>query len=85
MKQNVELHIEELLLHGFGNVNRHRVREALKCELTRLFTEKDVPSLLSRSGDFGRLDGGTFNIPSGSKPEAIGAQVAQSIYTGFTE
>jgi len=85
MRQNVELYIEELLLHGFGNVNRHRIGEVLKCELTRLFTEQDVPSLLSRSGDFRRLDGGTFNIPSGSKPEAIGSQVAQSIYTGFTK
>lgn len=85
MKQNVELHIGELLLHGFDHVNRHRVGEALRCELTRLFTEQDVPSLLSRSGDFGRLEGGTFNLPSGSKPEAIGAQVAQSVYTGFTK
>lgn len=85
MKQNIELHIEELLLHGFGNVNRYRIGEALKCELTRLFTEQNVPSLLSRSGNFRRLDSGTFNVPSGSKPEAIGAQVAQSIYGGFAK
>ena len=85
MKQNIELHIEELLLHGFDHVNRHRVGEAVKCELTRLLTERDVPSSLSRSGDFSTLDGGAFNLPSGSKPEAIGAQVAQSVYTGFTK
>ena len=83
MKQNVELHIGQLFLHGFDHVNRHRVGEAVKCELTRLLAVQDVPSLLSHSGDFKRLDGGAFNVPSGSKSEAIGAQVAQSVYTGF--
>jgi hypothetical protein len=85
MKQKVELHIEKLFLHGFDQVNRHRVGEAVKCELTRLLAEQEVPFLLSRSGDFGELDGEAFNLPSSSKPEAIGAQVAQSVYTGFTK
>jgi len=85
MKQNVDLHIEELVLHGLDHVNRYRFGEAVKGELTRLLTEQGVPSSLSHSGDFARLDSGDFELKPGSKPEVIGAQVAQSIYRGFTK
>ena len=82
---NIELYIEQLVLHGFSPSDRHRIGEAVKLELTRLFTEQGISHSMSKGGEFTRLDSGTFNIAPSSKAEAIGSQVAQSVYAGFTK
>lgn len=78
--ENIELHIEELILEGFAPGDRYRIGEALECELTRLFNEQGAPSLFIQSGEFGRLDGGAFEVRPGTGAEAVGKQVAQTIY-----
>lgn len=83
MKQNIEIHIEELVLHSLPPGNRYRIGKALELELTRLFRERSIPPSLSRNGEYAQLNGGTFNLLSGSKAEVIGAQVAKSIYSGL--
>ena len=82
---NIELYIEQLVLHGFSPSDRYRIGKAVELELTRLLTERDISPLLAQGGEFTRLDGGTFNIAPSSKAEAIGSQVAQSVYAGFTK
>ncbi len=82
---NIELHIEKLVLHGFSPSDRHRIGEAVELELTRLFTERDIPPSLAQGGEFARLDGGAFNIAPSSKAAAIGTRIAQSVYAGFTK
>ena len=37
---NIELHIEELVLHGFSPRDRDAIGEAVQRELTRLFVEQ---------------------------------------------
>jgi hypothetical protein len=78
---NVELHIEELVLHGFPP--DHRIGEAIEHELSRLFTERGVPPSLARSGDIPSLDAGAFQINPELGAEAVGAQVARSLYGGL--
>jgi hypothetical protein len=78
--ENVELHIEELVLRGFAPGDRYRIGEAVERELARLFDEQGVPPSLAQSVDVSRLDGGAFKAASGSNPEAIGAQVAQAVF-----
>ena len=81
--QNIELHIQELILHGFSPGDRYRIGEAIQRELSRLLTERGVPPSLSHGDEIAHLDGGSFNVASGSKAEAIGRQVAQSVYGGL--
>lgn len=83
MKPNIELHIEELVLHGFAPGDRSRIGEAVEGELTRLLTERGVPPFLMRGGETGRLDVGTFEVTSGSRAEKLGSQVAQAVYGGL--
>ena len=78
--QNVELHIEELVLHRFAPGDRHHIAEAMQQELTRLLAQ-GVPRSLANSQELGQLDGGSFEMVAGMPPAAIGIQVAQSIYT----
>lgn len=81
---NIELHIEQLVLHGFRPNDRYRIGKAVELELTRLFTEQGVLPSLAKDGEFARLDGGTFNIALSSKAEVIGSQVAQSVYKNMS-
>ena len=82
--ENVELHIEELVLRGFAPGERHRIGEAVERELVRLLDEHGVPPSLAQGFEVERLDGGAFEVSHGSKSETVGAQVAQAIYGGLS-
>lgn len=78
---NIELHVEELVLHGFDPRDRHRIGQTAEQELGRLFAERGAP--LARSGELADLDGGSFEVRPGSGAEAIGVQVARAVYGGL--
>jgi hypothetical protein len=80
---NIELHIEELVLHGFSPNDRHAIGEAVQRELTRLFVEQGVHASLSRGFEAERVDGGVFHVKLGDRAEGIGRQVGQSVYGGL--
>ena len=80
---NIELHIKELVLHGFNHGDRYLISEAVQVELTRLFSEQGLPSTLSHHVEIGSVDGGAFHATPGSKPAAIGSQVAHAVYGGL--
>jgi hypothetical protein len=81
---DLELDVEELVLHGFAPGDRYRIREAVERELVRLFTEQDAPRSLAQSGEIARLEGGEFEVKLGSKAEDIGIQVAQAVHEGMS-
>ena len=81
----LQLHIEELILHGFTNVDRQRIGAAVEQELTRLFTERGIPATIVSGGAVARLDGGSFAVTADAKPQQIGAQVARAIYKGLAQ
>lgn len=80
---NVEVHIEELVLHDFPPEHSHRIGEAVQNELARLFTERGVPPSLTGGGEVPRLDAGAFQIDPETGVEALGARVARSLYGGL--
>jgi len=82
--ENVELHIEELVLRGFAPGERYGIGEAVERELARLFDEQGVPPSLAQDSEVARLDGGAFEVAHGAKSEAVGAQIAQAIYGGLS-
>ena len=81
---NVELHIEELVLHGFSPGDRYRIAEAVERELARWLAEQGVPHLLSNNVDLVEIDAGAFDVKPNAKSEMVGAQVAQAIYGGIS-
>lgn len=80
---NLELHIEELVLHGFAHRDQARIQRSIEQELTRLFTEQGVPASLSTTNEIQQLPGSSLNVRVGMSVEAIGSQVAQAIYGGM--
>lgn len=81
--EKIELHIEELVLHGFSPGDRQRIEAAVQKELARRLAEQGVPPSLARGGEMARLDGGSFEVAPSSGTEAIGAQVALALYGGL--
>jgi hypothetical protein len=77
---NIELQIEELMLHGFAPGDGHSIGESVGRELARLFAEDGVPQSLARASEVGYLDGGRFEMESGLAAEAVGARLARAIH-----
>lgn len=75
----IELHIEELVLHGFAPGDRQRIGAAVAQELARLL----ATGPLTRHESVDRVEAGTFRVPRGAKPAAVGAQIAGAIYGGL--
>ncbi len=80
---NLDFNIDELVLDGFINIDRERLGAAVERELTRLFTERGVSSALRQGGRTARLDGGAFDLAPHADADAIGAQIAQTVYGGL--
>jgi hypothetical protein len=85
LERSVELHIEELVLHGFAPGDCYLVGEAVERELTRLFTEQGTPPAITQDGEIEHVDGGSFEIIAGSNAATIGRQLAREIYGGFSQ
>ena len=81
--KNIELNIEELILHGFAPGDRYRIGEAVERELVRLIGENEVHQSLVQGGEIANVNGGAFDVTPGSRPEVIGAQVARAVYGGL--
>jgi hypothetical protein len=76
----VELHIEELVLHGFAAHDRHRIAAAMQSELTRLLSAEGSQGTIANHAVIARLNAGAFKIKAGSKPQQAGAQIAQAVF-----
>ncbi len=80
---NLELHIEELVLHGFPARDRHRIGDTVQKELAALLAEHGVPQSVGQSKVVVNLDCGHFNVVQNVGIEAIGEQVAKTVYGGL--
>jgi hypothetical protein len=82
---NVELHIEELVLRGLGGGMQHEIQAAMERELAELLRAEGVASLgsLGQRGDVWQLDAESFHVKSRANGQAIGGQLARSVYRGI--
>lgn len=77
---SLELHIEELVLHGFSHGDRLSIGDAIQQELSRLISEQGLPSVSMGPSSVAHLDAGSFQVAPGAKAQAIGAQLAQHLH-----
>jgi hypothetical protein len=86
-RQSVELHIDELVLHGFSPSDRYPIADAIQRELTRLFIQEGLPPSVAVEGEVARVDGGAFRVAASgtqeSRQESAGERVARAIYGGL--
>ena len=82
--QSIELHIEELVIHGFAPDNHGRFAAAVESELTRLLSERGIGQSLSESMEIEQLHGGAFRVRQDEQSEGVGQHLAKAIYLGVT-
>ena len=80
---NLDLHIGELVLHGFEHLDRAGLHMAVQATLSQLLAQRDLPASFKQSGHIDGLAGGTFTARQGASAGEIGAQIAQNIYRSF--
>jgi hypothetical protein len=80
MARRLELHIEELALHGFAGRDRHRIGDALQAELELRFAAQDLSSFGDKSIAIGRLSCAAIKSVPGAPPQAIGAALARGLH-----
>jgi hypothetical protein len=76
----VELHIEELVLHGFAARDRHRIAEAVQLELSRLMGAEGQTNFLKVPFSAQRTNGGVFKVQADAKAQVAGTQIARAVY-----
>lgn len=81
----IELHIEELVLHGFEARDRHRIAGEVERELARLVGKGDGLKGLRGDLTFERVNAGVFQVQAGMKPQAAGKRIAQSVYRSLRQ
>jgi len=81
---NIEVYIEELVLHDFAPKDRYVIGDAVQHELQRLFEVQGMSEFPASGYELGRLNGGTISLKPGAKAQDIGARVAQAIYAGLS-
>ena len=81
--KRVVIHIDCLVLNGFRQEDRHAIAAGLQQELSHLLADPQAVHGLTGLGNLSRLRVGGVHIAQGSKPQRVGAQVAQGIGKEF--
>ena len=83
LNQNIELNIEELILHGFSPSDRLKIGEAIRTELARIVSQQGLPAGIANGGDITNIDGVSFRMTKNTNAQLIGTRIAQSVYGGL--
>ena len=78
--REIEVHIEELILHGFDPADRWRIGDALQKELRGFLAANGVPSSWLSSPE--RIEAGSISSASLTRPAQSGAEIAGAAYRG---
>ncbi len=81
---NIELEIQELIMHGFKRGERHQIGAAVQRELTRLLSERALPPRLTTGGVTQKIDAGSFSATPNSA-DTVGTQLAGAVYRGIAQ
>ena len=77
IKPRIEIQIDELVLHGFSPAQRYAIGDFLALELERLLLDGDLS--FHENMDIPVIRSSVIKINPESKPDMVGAQVAQAL------
>ncbi len=79
---NVEVQIDELILHGFSAADRYAIGDALSGELSQLVTHS-ASNPFNQEINLSTYRAGEISILPDAQPTQIGAKVAQAVHAGL--
>ncbi len=81
--RQVNIRIEELVLHGFPAPDRHRIARAMERELARLCEDEGRPESWRPSFAVERIDGGAIKVAARLGAAKTGRDIARAVYRGL--
>jgi hypothetical protein len=81
MKHNMELHVKELILHGFSPSDHDLIGGMVELELRRLLSEQGLSGRYADLPYIPHLDAGSFSFVAQHRPEQTGSEIARRVYT----
>jgi hypothetical protein len=78
--REIEVHIEELVLHGFPGESRYDIGDALQSELRTLLAEQGIPATWNLNPE--RIDARAIDVSVQSKPVSSGEKIARAVHGG---
>jgi len=81
----VRVHIERLILEGLPIADHDgpRVQAAVETGLVGLLASEGLPERLPAGGAVPRVQAAGVTLSAASRPDAIGRQIARSVYGGI--
>lgn len=78
----IEVHIEELVLHGFPRSSRWDIADGMERELRTLLAEQGLPATWQASPD--TISAETLPLGTQARLATTGAQIARAAFGGKT-
>ena len=76
----LEVHIEQIVFHGYSPADTHRLGETVQAELSRLVQRLGIDHSAVNNLSIERLDGGSLKKTSQPQIEALGVKLAGSVH-----
>ncbi|MBN2118652.1 MAG: hypothetical protein JW730_18915 [Anaerolineales bacterium] len=80
---NVEVQIDELILHGLFASNRYDIGDAFSHELELLLGEVNLDSSVIKEGHIRVLRTDQITVSPKAKPALVGMEIAQAVHGGL--
>lgn len=84
MQRIIEVHIDELVLHGFSPHDRHQIGDAVRMAIFNQLSESGLHGKLTEGGFTPYINAGTITLNATQKPAMIGSNIGDAIYKGFS-
>jgi hypothetical protein len=81
----VVVHIDSMVLNGFGNADSRAIGDGMRDELARLLSDPVVSKRLASIGNMSSLDAGTISLAQGGRPQRLGMSAGRAIVRGLSQ
>jgi hypothetical protein len=82
--EDIELHIEQLVLHGFDGRNAAHIEAAVQQQIMELLQDKGLPPSFAKSTEIRVLNAsGLLSLSPQTPATAIGSNIANLIFKGL--
>ena len=83
--KRVVVHIDRMVLNGFGNADSHAIGEGMRGELVRLLADPAMGDKLASLGHVASLPGGgKVRLAHDAKPQRLGISAGRAIAKGIS-
>ncbi len=79
-RPQVELSVDEFVLHGFRPSERFAIGDAFQAEMERILAGTKPGETFRAHRELSRLAAGPITLTVRMRPESVGAQVARAVY-----